>query len=409
MKNKFIISSLVFSFLLFIPFSLQVNADNYGDIYNEKERLSSIKENATYLLLIAEGNETLKTALEDIISITETIEDRFEEIIEEDFSSEIDFIESLENTINLDSFSSELDFSFQGEEVYDDDILGTIIHLNIENDNKVDKTNEKMETDLDLDFLFYDNYAEEQYQGSFSMMFKIVEESVFVRLNDFQLETENDEANSFYHLMIEPTIEEIKDRNILLDEFLEEVEEQLEGEVSEVDISPEEVEEIAKEVVLSAFNRGVFKMEGVESEYINGERMKKHSFSIDFQKIPCFLEDTLWYVQEFDDDISDEEIEEAIEEARREIERVDVRSELEREGFTYELIFDVWTDGDYVRKMEVYLDGNQVDTYSDISMIFDLSIFIDDLNESIEIEAPDDYIGIYELLEEYGLSEGLEF
>jgi hypothetical protein len=42
-------------------------------------------------------------------------------------------------------------------------------------------------------------------------------------------------------------------------------------------------------------------------------------------------------------------------------------------------------------------------------MIFDLSFFIDNINEDVEIESPDDYIGIYELLEEYGIGkEGLE-
>jgi hypothetical protein len=41
-------------------------------------------------------------------------------------------------------------------------------------------------------------------------------------------------------------------------------------------------------------------------------------------------------------------------------------------------------------------------------MLFDLSFFIDDLNRDLGISAPENYIGIYELLEEYGIEEGLE-
>ncbi len=411
MKNKFIISSLIFSFLLFVPFSLQVNAESYGDVYNEKERLLSIKESADYLLLIAGENEDLKVALESIISATENIEDRIENRMEEDFSDEWDFIENLENTFNLNSFSSEMKFNFEGEEVYDDDTLGAIIHLNVESDNKVDKMNEKVENDLDLGFLFYDDYLEEQHQGSLSIILTIIEESVFVRLNDLEFETENDEANFVYLFIVSSIVEEVKNRDILLDELLEEALEQLEeeGMSDDLDISSEEAEEIIKEVILSAFNRGLFKMEEVETEYIDGERMKKHSFSIDFQKIPYFLEDTLWYIQKFDDNFSDQDVEDAIEEARREIEGVDVRAKLTEAGITYDLTFDVWTDGDYVRKIEFYLDEKLEEYSSEISMIFDFSIFIDDLNKNLGIEAPENYTGIYELLEEYGYTEGLEF
>jgi hypothetical protein len=411
MKNKFIISSLIFSFLLFIPFSLQVNAESYGDVYNEKERLSSIKENATYLLLVAEGNEALKTALENIISTAETIEDRFEERIEEDFSEEVAFIENLENTLDANSFSSESEFNFQGEEVYSDDTLGDSINFGLESSNKVDRTNEEVENDLSFNLLFHDSHAEQQHQGSLSVMFKIVEESIFVRLNDLEFETEDEDINFAYLFMISPIMEDIKNRNILLDELLESAMEQLEeeGMSDDLDISPEEAEEMIKEVILSAFNRGLLKMEQVESDYLDGERMEKHSFSIDFQKIPYFLEDTLWYAQKFDDTISDQDIEDIIEEARREIIGVDARSELEKEGLTYEFILNIWTDRDYIRKTEFHLDTELEEYYSEISMIFDLSFFIDNINEDVEIESPDDYIGIYELLEEYGIGkEGLE-
>jgi UTP--glucose-1-phosphate uridylyltransferase len=106
---------------------------------------------------------------------------------------------------------------------------------------------------------------------------------------------------------------------------------------------------------------------------------------------------------------SDSEIEDAIEEAKREIEGVDVESEIAEAGITYELTLDIWTDGDYVRKIEFCLDYDMDETYSTLLTLFDLSFSIDDLNKNLEITAPDNYIEIYELLAEYGFEEGLEF
>jgi hypothetical protein len=83
-------------------------------------------------------------------------------------------------------------------------------------------------------------------------------------------------------------------------------------------------------------------------------------------------------------------------------------SEIAEAGITYELTLDIWTDGDYVRKIEFCLDYDMDETYSTLLTLFDLSFSIDDLNKNLEITAPDNYIEIYELLAEYGFEEGLE-
>jgi hypothetical protein len=391
-----------------------VSAESFGDLYNQKERVVSLKETATYLLSVIEDDEekeNIKVALQQIISTAESIESRVEEEMEEGFSEEEDFIANLENTFDLNSFSSESEFQFQGEEIYEDGRTGDAIDFGIESENKVNIGNEEVETDLTVDFLFYDGYFEEEYQGLFSLTFIGIQEKVFARLNDLEFEIDDEELDLDL-FFVDLIVEDLKNRYILfdLDKISEDILEQIEDdEEIELDISSEEAKEMLKEISLSAFNRGLLKMEQVESDHVNGERMEKHSFSIDFQKIPYFLEDTLWYIQRFDDNFSDEDIERALEDIRREIIGVDVMSELAREGVTYELMLDIWTDGDYVRKIEFYLDIDGDDEYSNISMTFDLSFFIDDLNRNLGITAPENYTDVYELLAEYGFEEGLDF
>jgi hypothetical protein len=356
MKNKFITTGLIFSFLFFLPFSSQVSAESFGDLYNQKERVASLKETATHLLLVVENDEEkedIKVALQQIISTAESIESRVEEEIEEDFSAYSEILESFDNMQNLDSLIFGGNLYIEGAS-YLDEVEGV---ADVEWEVGLDANNESAELLLGINLYAEELSLEESVDLSISGEVLAVDESIFGKLNQLSLSTNTEDPIMLGFVdMAEAVMEEVEGKYVFLSENIEE---DLEREISGYEYYyylGDNTEETS-DFLIDLFRDNILEITKTERDYVDGELNNKHTIVIN---------------------------EEMIEEHG--YGEVDTDNPIE-------ISLQVWSDGDYITKTELSLSGEGVEGW--VSLNFHL--YFSDFNEYLNITAPRSYINFEDL------------
>jgi hypothetical protein len=363
MKNKIITAGLMLSFFFFLPFSSQVNAESFGDLYNQKERVASLKETATYLLSVVEDDEdreNIKIALQQIINTANNIEERVQQKIEDDFSAENETLESFKNMGNLESFITEGDLYFETDYYIEEAVEGFI---KAEWEVVIEKSG-NIEVNLDLDLFLEEINLNETIHILLSGKIAYVNEKLFGKLDEFYLSTNMEDIFMLIFIdMAEDLVSEIRGEYVLLSENLNE---DIEREMPDDDYySLKSFVEDENEILLNLFKYNVFEIEKTERERVDGKYNNKYTITINKENL-----------DEFNDAMLKEygyggmNIEEGI-----------------------NISIEIWSDGDYITKAKISISADNNE--GKISLI--LNLYFSNFNESFNITAPRNYIDIEDL------------
>ncbi len=188
-----------------------------------------------------------------------------------------------------------------------------------------------------------------------------------------------------------PMGDEFVGQYIILEEDIDwkrEMDQELDETFEETDIDPETFKEIAMESFEKSWELNVLEITETVSDEVSGRSTRKHTVAINLENLPQLVEEM---VREYQELITydEEELEEAIEEMEEEI--AEYREEIDEDA----LEFQVWTDGEYILKVEFEFDG----TVEETETSFTFSLEFENFGQDLEITAPENYITEEELQE----------
>ncbi|MEA2092705.1 MAG: hypothetical protein U9P61_01910 [Patescibacteria group bacterium] len=208
-----------------------------------------------------------------------------------------------------------------------------------------------------------------------------VEDNLYGKINTFP-------TALLYEFGLDKIASEVMGKDVLL---LENVSESIK-EIAKTEVSEERSIEIMNEVSTKAFDEGVVTITEAGEEKVNGENATKYEIKVDYEKLPDFL---MELTEDYKDGFATEE------------ERMTVVAEIEDfkeefNNFTEEdkkmleaLKMNIYSGGEYIVRFEVLVDVEEQETTMELVFTFG------NFNEEFEINAPEDYIKLEDIINQY--------
>ena len=295
-------------------------------------------------------------------------------------------MEAAHNMTDLDSLSTELTAELMAREDGGESFDGEFTIL-----ARVDEPNEEMEFGIDGQALVGG------MGGSFEGGIFLVNDKLFGRLDQF--------PDLGMLLPVDTSL--IRGQNILLtDQFSEEIEDGLEEEVGQTpfeeeianifdeDVDPEIAEQFLDDILSGIWDKEILVVGESEEDEIAGVEVDRYNLEVDIKNLPDLILELAEDYEEYIDDLSAEELKAEMEEEEDEFDEI-------KEAFDeIDLYLSVWTDGEYIYRVQMVIDEieEEMEELSDFRMLLDVEF--SGFNEPLNLDEPDDYTEIEDLMED---------